>query len=192
MPSYGPGGGRTVLPRLVWKQLQLSSTSRNKLCERVAAQLNKKSGAVKKLAQLFDAEEGQTETPYGPLVQTRVFNLAEKDVDVAYISPFAILWIVASSKNGGEFWKRQLCDSGRTPAIIFHIDESRIGNQLRPDAGRSFQAVHWTFSTLPSWYRSRAHGWFPLTFLHGGEVKGGDMSRFFCQMMRIFFFNAYL
>ena len=142
---------------------------------------------MKKLAQRLDAEEGQINTPYGTLIQTRRIDLKDKSLEVAYINPFAILWIAASSRHGGSFWKRHLAGSGRVPTIIFHIDESRIGNQLRPDAGRSFQAVHWTFSTLPSWYRSRAHGWFPFTFMHGGEVKGGDMSRFFCWMMRVFF-----
>ena len=176
-----------MLPRLVWNQLQMTSTSRNKFAERVALKLGEKAGAVKRWAQDFDLETGRTHTPYGPYIQTRRIQLEETSLEVSYISPFAILWSAASSSHGGQLWKRHLCDSGRVPAIIFHIDESRIGNQLRPDAGRSFQAVHWTFSTLPGWYRSRAHGWFPFTFMHGGEVKGGDMSRFFCQMMRIFF-----
>ena len=77
----------------MFKQLQTAAPSRNKYCERVAERLGRKGGAVKKLAQLIDAEEGQIETPYGTLIQRRVIDLAEKSLEVAYINPFAILWI---------------------------------------------------------------------------------------------------
>jgi hypothetical protein len=58
---------------------------------------------------------------------------------------------------------------------------------LRPDIGRTFQVVQWTFTTFPDWHRCRDYGWFPFAFLPSGRVSGHQMSVFFCHVLRTFY-----
>ena len=70
---------------------------------------------------------------------------------------------------------------------MFHIDEARLGNVLRPDAGRSFHQIVWTIAEVPFWHRNRQEGWIPLTYIRGKDISGSEMSVAFAQLLREFF-----
>ena len=65
------------------------------------------------------------------------------------------------------------CMAAATPQscrLILYADEARPGNVLRPDKGRMYLAVYYTFSELPQHVRRRAPGWMPGCFLRSSEV----------------------
>ena len=75
----------------------------------------------------------------------------------------------------------------KTCKLVFHIDEARLGNVLRPDAGRSFHQIVWTIAELPFWHRNRQEGWIPFTYVRGKDVTASQMSAVFAQLIREFF-----
>jgi hypothetical protein len=122
-------------------------------------------------------------TPYGPLVQT--FECCGETYRC--IHPCAILWAATQAcPAASEFYHKHLCKASHA-RIAIHFDEARLGNILRPDAGRSFQSLSWTLMDLPRWFRVRIAGWFPCTFMPGGEISGKDMSLALCAVLRMFF-----
>jgi hypothetical protein len=56
--------------------------------------------------------------------------------------------------------------AGATPArLALYIDEVVPGNVRRPDDGRAYNAVYWTFIDFPAWFLASQHGWFPLCYI---------------------------
>ena len=74
----------------------------------------------------------------------------------------------------GEFFEKVL--KGRLGTLCFHVDGARLGNVLRPDAGRELHAVTYTFAQFPECFRSRDAGYLPLTILPAKIVFGTGMS----------------
>jgi hypothetical protein len=105
-------------------------------------------------------------TPYGSLYAE--FDLPKDDgsrLAVQYLNPFALLWHTASiSHTAAGFYVKHLV--GRECRMVFYSDGVTPGNVLRPDHGRSFEAVYWTFCEFPDWLRARVGvGWFLCTFV---------------------------
>jgi hypothetical protein len=68
---------------------------------------------------------------------------------------------------------------GKQCRIAFYCDGVKPGNVLRPDSGREFEAVYWTFMEFPDFFRTRsAFGWLPLCFVERHRLKDvpGGMS----------------
>jgi hypothetical protein len=129
-------------------------------------------------------------TPYGPLYQT----LALKNVDdtvseVQVLNPFALLWTTASaSEHAADFFSKHL--GGRTSKLAFYCDGVKPGNALRPDVGRSFEAIYWSFVELPSWFRNRVQvGWLLFAFIETRVVQkvSGGMAAVAKQVIEHFF-----
>ena len=122
-------------------------------------------------------------TPYGPMIQT--FECCGETRNC--IHPCAILWAATRAcPAASEFYHKHLCKASHS-RIAIHFDEARLGNILRPDAGRAFQSFSWTLMDLPRWFRVRGAGWFPFTFLPSSQMSGKDMSLALCAMLRMFF-----
>ena len=103
------------------------------------------------------------------------------------IHPCAILRAATlASPTASEFYHKHLSKANHA-RIGIHLDEARLGNILRPDAGRAFQSFSWTLMDSPRWFRVRGAGWFPFTFLPSGQMSGKDMSLALCAMLRMFF-----
>ena len=105
------------------------------------------------------------ETPYGPVIQHK--DLGPDQAPQEFAHPFALLWFLCahsedffhflkgnySAQNGSAMEEGIPC--GR---ICIYADETTPGNVHRPDKGRSFTGIYWTFLDFPNWYRSGSAG----------------------------------
>jgi hypothetical protein len=124
-------------------------------------------------------------TPYGPLYT----NFECHGIQFDSLNPFAFLWLAAKLDDSlGAFFEQHL--SGKTCRLAFYCDGVKPGNVLRPDLGRSFEAVYWTFMEFPDYFRSRcAFGWLPLCFLPCIRVQQlpAGMSSIAKEILKLFF-----
>ena len=96
-----------------------------------------------------------------------------------------MLHVISQCPVAHAFFAKYL--GGKTCNLVFHMDEGRLGNILRPDIARSFVQCSWTFSELPMWFRAREGGWFPLAELPSSICKGDSVSPIFVQLLKQFF-----
>ncbi len=80
-------------------------------------------------------------TPYGPLVASIWLNmLVGEPTEVKCISPFALIWYVAEkSSRAAQLFAQEL--GNKVCKLCFYHDGVTPGNPLRPDVGRSFDAI---------------------------------------------------
>jgi hypothetical protein len=125
------------------------------------------------------------ETPYGPLYTSITCN----GIKVDCLNPFAFLWQAAQlDERLGAIFEQHL--SGKVCRLALYCDGVKPGNVLRPDMGRSFEAVYWTFMELPDYFRSRcAFGWLPLCFVKSSTVQTlpAGMSSVAKELLKLFF-----
>ena len=125
-----------------------------------------------------------TLTPYGELTQ-------RLDMDgrpgPEYINPFALLFQLCTVSVDFATILKSCCKGGRARAI-FYADETRPGNALRPDKGRSLQCLYWTLAEFPHWFRSRRCGWFVFATVLSKDVIAmpGGVSGLLRKMMHVF------
>lgn len=113
----------------------------------------------------------KTVTQFGPLYTTLQIPVSEgEQLGVDCLNPFAFLWLAAeTSEHCALFFKKYL--AGTVCRIAFYNDSVKPGNVLRPDAGRTFEAIYWTFMEFPDWFRSQVDvSWFPLCFIEAKKV----------------------
>ena len=124
-------------------------------------------------------------TPYGPVATTITLKCGH----VVYANnPLALVWAAAQrSPKFSRFLQSRL--EGRNSAIVIYLDETVPGNNLRPDKGRSYEALLWTFADLPSWYRDRRHGYMKFAFVLSRTVEEmeGGLPELTEQMLLQFF-----
>jgi hypothetical protein len=135
-----------------------------------------------------DAELDHVVTPYGPLIK-RLQAPSECEGEhevIKYACPFAFLYYACELSSAfATFLEtaiarpglagRNLPSSsnpdqavpivGPKARITLYFDEVTPGNNLRPDAGRSYLAVYWTFLEFPAWFRANQNGWFELCYI---------------------------
>jgi hypothetical protein len=129
----------------------------------------------------------RADTPYGELIKEMPVELNDGSIYQAeYVCPFGLIRLAsessqAASDNFAAWLENKHC------RIIMHLDEARLGNQLRPDKGRTFQSVHWNILEIPAWFRAREVGWFPFALLPGKVIDGANTSAMVRAMMHVFF-----
>ena len=95
-------------------------------------------------------------TPYGDLLQPIDMTLKSGNIaQVEVVNLCALLWYLASQPDAGNAFLIEHLGSKDICNIAIYCDGVTPGNALRPDEGRSFEAVYWTISELPAWYRSK-------------------------------------
>ena len=137
----------------------------------------KAQGLSKREAEAVLHKHDNTTTPYGDLIT--VLELTDEDgqtIKVHSLNPFAFLSHVASvSAVAFGFLAQWLAN--KECRLAFYCDGVTPGNVLRPDLGRHFEAIYWTFLELPSWFRSKVDlGWFPCCYIepkYVNKVPGG-------------------
>ena len=129
---------------------------------------------------------GKIETKFGTIVKERTITLGEEPFTYSYIDPFALLHECNISSGAGASRYKEWLGSG-TNKLAWHIDEARLGNALRPDAGRGFTQIIWTSLNLPEWFRCRRHGWFPFTVVPSKHCAQADTSVLVADMIQVFF-----
>ena len=124
-------------------------------------------------------------TPYGKLVQTLDLGIA--DGQIPFINPFALLfWVSCACVEFGDLLRQSVTDRAR---IVFYCDETKAGNVLRPDEGRSLQCIYWTLMDIPSWFRVRKFGWFTFSVTRSKLVNKlqGRISFVWRKVLGVFF-----
>lgn len=120
-------------------------------------------------------------TPYGDLlVRVPIPQKIGPPYEWLVVNPFALVY--AKCKRS-EKWAnfvyscfRQESADTVTGHLALYTDETRPGNQRRPDMVRDTQCVYYTFLQFPAWYRNRRHGWLIFGYLEIGiqkEIPGG-------------------
>ena len=156
-----------------------------------------------------EEEFGKSWTPYGTLMKKLPLDIIDsaRTVMLEYICPFAFLWLASQESTGfasflalyfgalgvGEAAPApSVLDESKTARIGIYVDDSRPGNNLRPDKGRKYYAYYWTFLELPDWFRASQVGWFPLCFVLVESVEkiAGGLSRITALLLEAMFSDA--
>ena len=110
------------------------------------------------------------ETPYGTVRSSiRLERVDGQSLESQVNNPFALLW--AASVVQPKFGSFLMRHTHGQATIVLYTDETTPGNNKRPDKGRSFEALLWTFKELPDWFRSRQHGWFKFGYMLSTSVE---------------------
>ena len=127
-------------------------------------------------------------TPYGPVCQWLEVPSKSGGTHRVYVNnPFALIYATGMvNRKFGSFLKRHLGSEAR---LAFYSDETTPGNALRPDNGRKYEALLFTFPELPVWYRQRKHGFFRFSYVLSHVVEDilGGMPTLLRHMLRLFF-----
>ena len=118
------------------------------------------------------AKFSDMQTPYGTVATTiELPAINGGTVTLHCNNPFAFLWAASSVNNEfGDFIHGHLVSNGGRGRVVVYIDETTPGNALRPDRGRSFEAILFSFAELPYWYLHRKHGFFKFGFIQTVDV----------------------
>jgi hypothetical protein len=128
------------------------------------------------------------ETIYGKVSHEVPLELEDGSIYTAYVNnPFALLFAAASvSKRFSRFLQANIKQSNK---IICYTDETVPGNNMRPEQARSYEALLWTMSDFPSWFRTRKHGWLKFGYIlsHVRDRVRGGMPAIVKMMLHQFF-----
>ena len=155
------------------------------------------------------ADRENANTMYGTVYKTMELPAErENDSDQAepirleYACPFALLWHLCTlSMHFYRFFAANVARLGQPPEgqagpvtrlrarIALYWDEVIPGNNMRPDKGRGYIAVYWTFVDLPMWFINGPIGWFTLCYvpLVTVEVIAGGVPMLCEALLRVFF-----
>ena len=131
------------------------------------------------------AETDNIDTPYGKLIQSFDLTGNGKTHSVRFISPFALLHHLSVVIPGfGEFLYR--CVGAAVGSVVLYSDSTTPGNVLRPDQGRSFEAIYYTITAFPGWFRTRSClGWLPLAYIELSRLE--ELGVTFSSLHRLLF-----
>ncbi len=134
-----------------------------------------------------------TNTPYGIIRQSfEMPGLEGEPVTIEFVHPFALLYEMSSKSAAcSRFLKQHL--GGSTCRVVLYIDETKPGNQLRPDTARAMECVYWSFLELPTWYRAKTDvGWLPFACVASKDAAriDGGLSALIGQFLKVFFSNV--
>ena len=121
-----------------------------------------------------------------------------------YVCPFSYLWVICTRCSGmvrflkehvlmnAEMFRAQH-NTGAEPGadrparIALYMDEVTPGNVHRPDKGRCYTAVYWTFMDFPSWFLRTPCGWFILCFISAKDIDNikGKESQLFRMILKM-------
>lgn len=131
------------------------------------------------------ADHENEDTAYGTLFKVMQLpaeraegNNQAEPIQLWYACPFALLWkLCVESVLFYRFLKQNMArlsqprDGQAGPStrdrarVALYWDEVVPGNNMRPDKGRAYIAVYWTFVDLPMWFINGPIGWFSLGFV---------------------------
>jgi hypothetical protein len=123
-------------------------------------------------------------------------------IKLEYTCPFAFLWRLCTlSMVFYRFFEANMVRLSQPPEgqagpatrlrarIALYWDEVVPGNNMRPDYGRAYIAVYWTFVDLPMWFINGPIGWFTLCYvpLTTVSVIAGGVPMLCEALLRVFF-----
>ena len=131
----------------------------------------------------------QIESIYGHILQKTTFDLLSGEPFTwEYVNPFALLHqLTAWRPRFGDMLREAM--RAECVQFVYYMDETKPGNILRPDEGRSLACFYWSIMGLPSWFRSRHCGWFFFGLFPESlqDQLPGGYSFLFSFMVKTFF-----
>jgi hypothetical protein len=111
-------------------------------------------------------------TPHGTVVQKMPLNDGPLK-QWSYVNPHALTFYMSTlSEQWSELFLRVLRpDPTRPVRIILYIDGITPGNNLRPDKGRSMEALYWACADWPAHVLQRADCWPPFGVIRQSIVE---------------------
>ena len=146
----------------------------------VLEKLSKDSGQTgHKRAYAEVHSSGDIDTLYGKLVKPlMVVGPDGASMSIEYISPIPLI-VHACATSLGFFRLMQMCvhqAPGNVLRFVFYHDAVTPGNNLRPDAGRTFVSFMWSFLELPQWMKNRNRlRWFVFTYVGKSKMKSANI-----------------
>ena len=111
------------------------------------------------------------------------------EINIYHNNPFALLHAACIVQPKFATFLLKHLRSGKPPRIVIYADETTPGNVLRPDHGRSYESLLWTFAELPQFFRDRKHGFFKFAHVLSSVVDDieGGMPALLKKMVLTFF-----
>lgn len=130
---------------------------------------------------------GRERTPHGPVLEHFSLEVNGQDVKIPYINPHALLYHLFNTNAAFASLVRDYCTDG-VATIALYADETKPGNVLRPDVGRSMECIYWTVAEFPSWWRARRCGWMLFTVVLSRTLQQleGGASALMAKCMKVF------
>ena len=115
----------------------------------------------------------QLQTPHGPVSAYVSMPLNNgRETKIYFNNPFALLHAAATVQpKFGSFLLKHLKSGAQLPQIVIYHDETTPGNTHRPDHGRAYDALLWTFAELPQFFRDRRHGYFKFAYVLSDDIE---------------------
>ena len=119
-----------------------------------------------KVAQELIVDASNTDTPYGRVAQEFVIGSGDSTRTVHFAHPMALLHKACKDcPQLGRYIVDCLGHQG-VGRVALYMDGTTPGNQMRPDHGRTYDAIYWTIMEFPHSFRSRDEiGWIPFAFV---------------------------
>lgn len=129
-------------------------------------------------------------TPYGTVVQKMPLPLPGLPI-WEYCHPLAFIHYMSTiSVAFASTMDTTITAASGTPLrIILYIDEICPGNPLRPDKGRTLQAIYWAILEWPQWLLSRTAAWpcFGTLRTSHAEKLDGFVAELMRRILCVFF-----
>ena len=124
--------------------------------------------------------EADYETTCGSVVKHATIDYNGSPIGVQYID-IKPLFLFLSEEC--PLFGSMLAGLGQNLHAVMYMDATTPGNQLRPDHGRSFEAVYWTLLEMPEHMRHRVANWFTYMYvqvkdLNAAGCEKGELMRF--------------
>ena len=103
-----------------------------------------------------------------PLLKGGVFKLGITSLSKAL--QYAVNSIPTYRETLRELYRQRPCSQSGPYTLLLYADETTPGNNLRPDKGRAYEAITFTFKNLPHWFLVRKHGFFNFSFVSSADV----------------------
>ena len=134
-------------------------------------------------------------TPYGPVLQALVvYGKDDKEQELSYANPFALLWTASAECNSfSAFFLQKLKD--KPPSIeepwqlVLYSDEVTPCNPLGNMNKRKFHGIYWSFLEFGLNALSREEAWFCLATEYSVLVNllSAGLSQVIAALMMVFF-----
>lgn len=144
--------------------------------------------SLKRQLTLISTHHANTQTPYGPLVQS--IELGVHGLKAwEYLNPFAWLFHLSSLSVPFASIMRSICVPGRPLRLIIFADSMEPGNPFRPEKGRSVMCLYWCFADWPQWLLQRSFAWPIFSLIRDSILDTIDAGLGFLlrHVLRVFF-----
>lgn len=132
---------------------------------------------------------------------------APRELPLKYVCPFALLWVTSQDNpkfvaflkqhvamnmddfKASKYWDRAQPEAQPPARIVIYEDEVRPGNVHRPDKGRAYLAIYWSFLDYPDWFLHSVRGWFAFAFVSENQIAqiAGKDSQLTRHVLKAFF-----